>query len=414
MTFFGVSQRINQERFEGEFRELSGIGSTGDGGVHRPALSEAHLAAREWFRAAVVEAGLEFYVDSAGNHSGRLFCQDPEAPTLLIGSHLDSVPNGGRYDGALGVLAALEVLRTVKELAIQLPVHLEAIDFTDEEGTLIGLMGSRALAGTLKAAELHNPRGGWEAFSAGLSRAGLQEEGLLSAARPPGSLAGFLEVHIEQSNRLSKAGANIGIVGSLVGIGSVQIKFIGRADHAGTTSMDERIDAGIGASEFVLSSRHLVIDEFPTCVCNVGKLDIQPGVLNIVPCEAVLGVEFRSPDQAELTELRKKLFSLAEDIADKYDLGIETRSLGQIPSTPCSPEIQAAFRSASERLGLKSIPLNSGAGHDTMAMAAVCPAGMIFIPSTGGSHSATEHADWEDCINGANVLLQTALELALV
>ncbi len=175
--------RIDAERMRTTFDQLAQIGSTGDGGVNRPSLSEAHLAARAWFRKQIEGAGLEFRTDGAGNHSAFLACGPKGAPTLLLGSHLDSVVNGGRLDGALGVMAAFEVLRTVKEAGVKLDFNLEAIDFTDEEGTLVGLLGSGALAGSLDAGTLTNPRGGREQLLQGMQRAGLTEAGLLSAAR---------------------------------------------------------------------------------------------------------------------------------------------------------------------------------------------------------------------------------------
>src|SRR5205814_4306693 len=176
-----------------DFEALAAIGATPEGGVNRPSLSEAHLAARAWFLERAAAAGLEANVDHAGNHSAVL---PADGPTLLLGSHLDSVPNGGRYDGALGVVAALHVLLALRGTA--LPYALEAIDFTDEEGTLVGLLGSQAIAGTLRAEELQAPRGGREAVLAGLARAGLHEQRLGEARRDPASPVGYLELHIAQ------------------------------------------------------------------------------------------------------------------------------------------------------------------------------------------------------------------------
>src|SRR5688572_2835302 len=204
--------RINSERMLAVFKELAQIGGTGDGGVNRPTFSEAHLAARRWFREQIEQAGLELRTDGAGNHSAFLSSGGDNASTLLLGSHLDSVPNGGRFDGALGVMAAFEVLRTIKDAGLDLRVHLQAIDFTDEEGTLVGLLGSAALAGHLRREQLQNPRGGREALLEGMKRAGLSEESKLSAARPKESLAGYLELHIEQGKRLERVGIDIGIV----------------------------------------------------------------------------------------------------------------------------------------------------------------------------------------------------------
>ncbi|GAG16703.1 unnamed protein product, partial [marine sediment metagenome] len=173
--------RIDSGRFKRDFDELSAIGSTGDGGVHRPALGDDHLAARRWFRERIAADGLEFHQDGAGNHSAVLRSADPDARTLLLGSHLDSVPRGGRFDGALGVLAAYEALRAVRDAGLDLPLHLEAIDFTDEEGALVCLLGSRALAGTLDRDELDDPRCAPAAFDDRLERAGLTREGILDA-----------------------------------------------------------------------------------------------------------------------------------------------------------------------------------------------------------------------------------------
>ena len=220
MTESFSTLRVNSDRMHASFIHLASIGATGDGGVSRVTFSEAHLAARKWFHAEIENAGLEFRMDGAGNHSAFLSCGIADAPTLLLGSHLDSVPNGGRFDGALGVMAALEVLRTVKENRINLKsrtepsrsVNLEAIDFTDEEGTLVGLLGSAALAGHLNPDALKNPRGGRQKLVEGMKRAGLSEEEMFKAARSKESLAGYLELHIEQGKRLERAGIDIGIV----------------------------------------------------------------------------------------------------------------------------------------------------------------------------------------------------------
>ena len=190
--------RIDPNRMLDSFNQLALIGATGDGGVNRTTFSEAHLAARKWFREQIKTSGLEFRTDGAGNHSAFLSCGIADAPTLLFGSHLDSVPKGGRFDGALGVMAAFEALRTIKENGISLKLNLEAIDFTDEEGTHLSLFGSSALSGHLHPEDIQNPYSGRENFTAGLARAGLTEAGLLQAKRPKETVAGYLELHIEQ------------------------------------------------------------------------------------------------------------------------------------------------------------------------------------------------------------------------
>src|SRR5512139_3124720 len=328
--------RINPDRMLASFNELASIGATPEGGVHRPTFSEAHLAARRWFRQEIERSGLEFHVDGAGNHSAVLTFERSNVPTLLIGSHLDSVPDGGRFDGALDVMAALEVLRTIKENAIPLKVRLEAIDFTDEEGTLVGLLGSAALTGHLHPELLQNPRGGRENLVEGMRRADLSEDSMLSAARPKGSMIGYLELHIEQGKRLERSGTNIGIVSAIVGISSYQLTFIGRADHAGTTTMQDRLDASLGASAFTLAARELVMKEFPDCVVNIGNMEFTPGAFNIVPAQVDVSLEFRAANDAEFDRLDAALLGLAEQEAKRFDLDIKADFRGKHTPTPMS------------------------------------------------------------------------------
>ena len=285
--------RVNAERLLADLRELAKIGATNEGGVHRPALSEADLAGRNWFRQRIRDAGLELREDGAGNISAILPSIEPDAPTLLLGSHLDTVPNGGRYDGALGVLAALEALRTVAEAQRSLPCSLEAISFTDEEGNHIPLLGSAAMTGALSADDFSNPRGSPDALEAALARAQLSIASCLGARRDTANLLAYLEVHIEQGSRLESAGLDIGVVTSIVGIRSYWLEFGGEAAHAGTKAVAERRDALLGAAEFALRARRLVLDRFVPGVVNCGILELAPGAFNIVPARVRLSLEFR-------------------------------------------------------------------------------------------------------------------------
>jgi beta-ureidopropionase / N-carbamoyl-L-amino-acid hydrolase len=403
---------INSSRFQDDFEALAKIGSTNDGGVHRPTFSETHRMARAWFLERACAAGLQAKVDGAGNHSAILMCGTAGGPILLLGSHLDSVPYGGRFDGALGVLAALEVLRVVQENGVSLRFNLEAIDFTDEEGTLSGLLGSSAAAGILTQHELENPRGGRAALLSGLELAGLNESGLLKASRDPSRLAGYLELHIEQGNRLEAEGVDIGIVTGIVGLVSIALTFIGRADHAGTTSMERRRDAAQGACSFTVKARELLMEDFPGCVANVGVIQLLPGAYNIIPGTAVLSLEFRAPDPERLNGLETALLELARDEAARFDLELHIAPKGKHAPTPMNSIIQKAVQKSAEKLGLKYMFMASGAGHDAQAIARVCPVGMIFVPSIGGaSHSHRELTRWTDCLQGANTLLQSVLEL---
>ena len=401
--------RVDAERFRADFDALAAVGATPAGGVSRPTFSDAHLNARGWFFERARAAGLETRVDAAGNHSAVLRSARADAPTLLLGSHLDSVPDGGRFDGALGVVAALEVLRTAKDAELDLPVTLEAIDFTDEEGTLVGLLGSWAVAGMLPPETLRAPRGGRDALLAGLARAGLDEERLADARRDPASLAGYLELHIEQGPVLERDGVDVGVVSGIVGSRSFRLAFVGAPGHAGTTPMDARRDAGVAAAAFVVGARELVVRVYPGCVATVGSASFEPGAFNVIPGRARLALEFRSLDAGQLDALERDLLELARS----QGLDVDVEPVGRWEPTPLDESVRAAIARAADDLGLSTRELPSGAGHDAQALATVTQSGMLFVPSRGGiSHSPAELTDWDDCVNGANVLLNAALELA--
>jgi beta-ureidopropionase / N-carbamoyl-L-amino-acid hydrolase len=404
---------INISRLREDFFDLSQIGKVGESGVNRPAFSIAHLEARSWFRKRIEQAGLEFRQDEAGNTSGFLRCGPPGAPTLLLGSHLDSVPTGGRFDGALGVLAGLEALRRIHEESLTLPFHLEVIDFSDEEGSLVNFFGSFALVGLLEPEHLENPRGGRDKLSEGLQRAGLNPEAVLDARRDPASLAGYLELHIEQGSQLITAGMKVGVVSSITGLSFYRLIFLGRADHAGTAPVQTRKDAGVGASYFNVSLRELIVERYPDCVANVGIANFEPGAFNIVPEKAVLSLEFRSAELSRFQSLKSEVLKLAEDAAARFGLRLVVEFLGEKEPLVMNQKMQGVVEKAAEVLGLPAAEIVSRAGHDAQAMAAFCPTGMIFVPSEGGiSHSPNEFTQWEDCVNGANVMLNSVLLLA--
>jgi hydantoinase/carbamoylase family amidase len=222
-----------------------------------------------------------------------------------------------------------------------------------------------------------------------------------------------LELHIEQGKRLECAGIDIGVVSAIVGISSYRLSFTGRADHAGSTTMQDRLDASLGASAFTLAARELVMRDFPNCVVNVGNMEFIPGAFNIVPAQVDVSLEFRSADDAEFDKLDSALIKLARTEAERFGLDLKADFRGKHSPTPMSDSIQRAYTDSCEALGLTHTSLVSGAGHDGQSFAGVCPMGMIFVPSVNGtSHSPHEFTRWEDCVNGANVLLQTALRLA--
>ncbi|MDP6371121.1 MAG: Zn-dependent hydrolase [Vicinamibacterales bacterium] len=402
--------RIDAHRLRNRFDALAEIGATGDGGVHRPALGTDHLRAREWFLAEAGAIGLDTRVDGAGNQSATLACGPADAPALLLGSHLDSVRHGGRFDGALGVLAALEALQVVKDAGVQLDTNLEAIDFTDEEGTHLGFLGSLAVSGAMTADELRRPGSGLEAFQAALADAGLTEASILGATRDPSMIAGYLELHIEQGSRLNVMTSDIGVVTAIVGLRRQNVTYVGRADHAGTISMTDRLDAGQGAAGLMLAARELVMTDFPDSVVNTGVIAFEPGAMNVVPERARLTLEFRAPVADDLARLGVALEEMVRAEARTRNLGVEIDEVDGIQPVQLDPRAQHALASAADRLGLSHVAMPSGAGHDAQVMARICPAGMIFVPSAGGfSHSAREFTEWDDCVNGANVLLQAAV-----
>jgi N-carbamoyl-L-amino-acid hydrolase len=405
--------RIDGQRLLDDLSALARIGATAEGGVDRPALSGADLEARAWFQARAAEAGFDVRTDGAGNQSAVLAASDRAAQTVMCGSHLDSVPHGGRFDGALGVVAALEVLRTVRDAGLSLPVHLEAVNFTDEEGTWVPLMGSQGLAGCLTAEKLAASRSGIDAFDARLTALGTSRQAALQAGRNPATIRAWVEVHIEQGTRLEETRQAIGVVTGIVGIASYWLSFVGRADHAGTTPMDHRLDALRGVAEFVRQARELVINRFPMGVYNCGIVEVQPGAFNIVPERARLALEFRHSDPGKLEAMREALLNLALHVVEVEGLGLEVEQMGVHPPASMHRDVVGAIQRACHMLNLSTAELASYAGHDTQTMASITRAGMFFVPSVGGySHSFREFTPDEDCVNAGNVLLHAVLQLA--
>lgn len=397
-----------------DFEALSKIGATPEGGVSRPTFSDAHLAARAWFLATARACGLDTRVDAAGNHSAVLQARGRrDARVLVLGSHLDSVPGGGRYDGAMGVVAALHVLLAFKQAGTELPFALEAIDFTDEEGTLLGLLGSEALVGSLTPESLRSPRGGRDALLAGLERAGLREDRLLDARRDPRSLAGYLELHIEQGPRLEREGVKIGVVTTIVGSRSFRLVLRGAGGHAGALPMDARRDAAVAAARLILSVREIVVSDFPGAVATVGDVRLEPGAFNVVSGLARLTLEFRSHDAAELDAIESALLARARADAVAHQIELEVYPVARWQPTRLDPSVSDEIERAAHDLGLSTKRLPSGAGHDAQSFAPLTPTGMIFVPSVGGvSHDPRELTAWDDVVNGANVLLVTIERLA--
>lgn len=402
--------KVNAARLLADLTELSQIGATIDGGVSRPALTAADIEARDWYRGKIAEAGLGFEIDGAGNQSA-VFCSDPPSDKrILAGSHLDSVPNGGRFDGALGVMAAFEALRTLKDHGITPGITLEAVNFTDEEGAIMGLMGSRAAAGQLSAGDFDRAKIDREELARRLAAVGISRESMLNAPRD--DVLAWVELHIEQGTRLESGEIDIGVVNAIVGIRALHVTFKGEAAHAGTKAMELRRDALWGAAEFVLRARRQIMDNFTPGVCNVGKIDAKPGAFNIVPSEAHLALEFRHGSMAELDRMEAELLDLLEKCAAEYDLTVSWEGTPPVRPARMNESVMSAIESAAQGLGLSHRRMLSFAGHDTQSIASIAPSAMFFVLSKDGtSHNPTEFTSDEDCVNGANMMLQTLLEL---
>ena len=403
---------ISEYRFQSVFDTLTTDGRTPEGGLSRPAFSEKHLAARRRFADLSLEHGFAVHIDGAGNVSARYDTAGEDAPTLILGSHLDSVPDGGLFDGTLGVAAAFETMLSLRDLGTPLPANIEVIDFTDEEGTWVSLLGSRAASGALSEHDLDNPKGKGQAFEAALERAGLTRKGILGARRTGERFLAYLELHIEQGLRLISSKIDIGVVSGMVGIYKYLVTFYGTANHAGTTPMDRRRDAGLGASAFTLAVRDIAMDRFTDCAATVGNMEFAPGVFNIIPSWVACSLELRSSTAARARALATALREEAVVIADRFGLGLEVEFMQSVLPRMLDKHIQKEFALAAKDLGLRSRTLTSLAGHDAQSMAALGPSGLIFVPSVGGySHSAHETTSWKDCVNGCNTLFGAARRL---
>ncbi len=413
MLMTGEKICVNDARLLQDFTELSEIGATVEGGVNRLALSNEDLQARAWFADRVDAAGLQLRDDDAGNLSGVLFCDDPHAKTLILGSHMDTVPNGGKYDGAIGILAALETLRTIKEHDIQLPFHLEAIDFTDEEGCWQSLFGSRGLTGKLNDVFTHEKEMDLGPFRAALFRAGIRPMDVHKAGRDPHTVAGYLELHIEQGYRLDRSGIDIGVVTGIVGRCNAEITFYGQASHSGTTDIHDRRDALLGAASYVTEAHRLWRAEYTEGMFNCGNLTVSPGAYNIIPDKTKVKVEFRHTDEDTMRVWQEDLLELAKTISGSYGLTFNHRVIRQTPASVLPTHFVDTIENVCNTLDISVTRLTSYAGHDAQTMSRFTPTGMIFVPSVAGiSHSPKEFTRWEHVIKGTNVLLHSVLRLS--
>ena len=384
-------------------------GSDFSAGVSRYAYSDADIAGRAYAMRLIEQAGAKPRIDTAGNIWARREGGVESLKPILIGSHIDSVPGGGNFDGALGSMAAIEVLRTLNDHAIRLRHPLDVVLWSNEEG---GTIGSGLAAGILPAKETLDATLNGIRRRDGLRRIGGDPDRIGEALIPKGSIEAYLELHIEQSGRLEKAGVKIGVVDGIVAIDEYDVEILGVANHAGTTPMSERRNALLAAAKLIEAVQEEVTRDPGRQVGTVGHLEVFPNARNVIPGKVTLSLELRDLESAKTQAIAERIRARARKIAADTATTITITAADKDPPALADPRLQRQIELAAASLGLSTMHLPSGAGHDAGSMAALGPMAMIFAPSVGGvSHSPRELTSWQDCANGADVLLGTLLRI---
>ena len=398
------------ERMEQRIQTLSGFGANPQGGVSRVAFSKADIEGREYIRELMEEAGLEVRLDTAGNIIGKREGSDPDLPVIMFGSHIDSVPGGGNYDGDVGVIAAIEVAQLLHENGVQTRHPLEVVSFTDEEG---GLIGSRAMTTGLGPSALSVVSHSGITIAEGIRVVGGNPDQLELALRSPDEFTAFIELHIEQGAFLHEEGIDIGVVEGIVGIRWWDVVIEGIANHAGTTPMNRRRDAMLSAAELTLAVNRVATSLEGRQVATVGRIRAEPGAPNVIPGRVVMSLEIRDLDAGKMQQVLDAIMIEAGSIAEARQTPIRFEELDVAsPPAPTDLRMRKIIAQSAEDLGLSYKFMPSGAGHDAQDMTHVAPTGMIFVPSVGGiSHSPKEFTSSEDMANGAGVLLRTVLAI---
>jgi len=408
-----AERHIQPDRLRQTLEKLSEFGRNADGGVTRLGFSDADMAARQWLMGLMRDAGLAVRVDPAGNIFGHRDGRE-NLPVLLFGSHIDSVPHGGNFDGDVGSLGALELLRALAEHQIVTRHPLEMVIWTNEEGHNFSqaTLGSAAAAGLLPADMLERRDDQGRTLADWLRRYGQDPVHFADARIPPGRVAGYLELHIEQGANLEEAHIPIGVVEGIVGIRWWDCTATGFANHAGTTPMNRRQDALLAASRAALALREEVRAEPGRQVGTVGYMKIEPGARNIIPGRVVFPIELRDLDDAKIGRIWARIQTRFAAIAAEEHVSIACTDISHDLPAKADPAFQQAVRDAARAAGLATMDLPSGAGHDAQNVAHFAPMGMIFVPSRGGiSHSPKEFTSWDDVANGAEVLYRAILLL---
>ncbi len=402
--------RVNGRRLMERLETLRLCGDTGDGGSRRMALTDTDKKGRDLFVSWLKQIGLEVHIDKIGNIVGVLKGETDE-PCILMGSHIDTVGTGGKFDGALGTLGALEVIETVKESGVRPKRSLAVIAFTNEEGARFqpDILGSCVWTGDMSLDETY-PIVDTEGKSVGdeLKRIGYvgdAEPGFLPAKA-------YLELHIEQGPVLDAEGGGVGAVTGVQAIWWSELTLTGEANHAGTTPMKYRRNPALAAARIITFLDQLT-REIDGTVANTGRITTEPGNVNVVPARMTMTVDLRNPDDKKLDEVERRFSALLDEIRREGQIGIEQRELAKFPAQPFDPELIQAVEDAAKAHGHKVRRMHSGAGHDAQMMATKVPTAMIFVPSVKGiSHNPKEFTSDADCTAGADVLLTAALKLA--
>ncbi|RPG28646.1 MAG: Zn-dependent hydrolase [Muricauda sp. TMED12] len=414
LFFIGVlsaqQPKVNQDRLEDRIFNLAEFGLQENGETERVAFSDADIDARNWVIKTLKGFGMEVKVDAAGNIIGTRQGTDSSKKPIAFGSHIDRVPNGGNYDGCVGSMAALEVIETLNENNIKTKHPLEVIIFPNEEG---GVMGSRAMAGNLGKSALSVVNSTGYSMGEGIMRIGGDTTKLDEAKREKGSLAAFLELHIEQGGKLEKENLDIGVVEGIVGLNWWDVVFTGFANHAGTTPMNARQDALLAAAKYIVTVNEITNSFEGTQVGTVGRIKAQPGAPNVIPGKVTASLEIRDLSLEVIKKVYQAIKKKTEEIAAASNVSVEFLPLDTTAEPALTDtSIQKEIETSAQALGLSHQYMPSGAGHDAQDISRFTPVGMIFVPSKGGiSHSPKEFTSAEDMANGANVLLHSILAL---
>jgi beta-ureidopropionase / N-carbamoyl-L-amino-acid hydrolase len=407
---------VNPRRIESNLRAFARIGYSPDGGMSRLAFSRADLRARQLLLHVMHNLGLATRVDGFGNVFGRLEGTEPSLPPLLIGSHLDAVPGGGRFDGSIGVAAALEVVALFRERQLSTRYPLEVVSFASEESSRFGrgTLGSGIVAGAWEPEQildLTDAKG--FTLRRALQRAGLDPDKVTRARRAPGDFLAYLEMHIEQGRVLEDAQAQIGVVEGIAAPTRFRVQVEGQADHSGATPMGLRRDALTGAAEIILSVERLA-QEAGNVVGTVGAARVDPGAINVVPGRVDMLVDVRSIDGTAKAVVVDRIRGAIDAVALARDLRTSIQILTDEQPVRLDRRVIATFARLCEERAIPWRRMMSGAGHDAMHIARLCPAGMILAPSRNGiSHHRAEWTDLKDIVAGAQVFADAAFEIAM-